>query len=387
MGRLEARAVALVVLFALATFTGVGTVNGIASADASIGAPSAGADQIEFRITVYENASAKWTLTYTQFFENSDEREQFETDAEEFNQTETELYRSFQEQGKTLAAVGTDTTDREMEAKDFSREASLGGDCPFQDCGSVSMSFVWTEFAATDGDELVVGDVFETGLPLGPDQQLVFETGPTLQFESAAPDDYQSSGVTLEESSSITYEGERIFPDNHPRVVFVSAEAAPAESPHATPSPTEASTPSEVDELQAGDLAVMAVAVVLLLALGVGFAFVWRRGSVSMQTLRSREGGLSVGQGGEQFSDAPTVQEGELLSDEDRVLALLQHNDGRMKQVEIVDETGWSKSKVSMLLSEMEADDEISKLRVGRENIISLAGHEPEAAGSPHDDE
>ena len=77
----------------------------------------------------------------------------------------------------------------------------------------------------------------------------------------------------------------------------------------------------------------------------------------------------------------------ELLSDEDHVLQLLEEHGGRMKQVYIVEQTDWSKSKVSMLLSDMEEDGEISKLRVGRENIISLAGEEPEAAGSPFDEE
>jgi hypothetical protein len=77
----------------------------------------------------------------------------------------------------------------------------------------------------------------------------------------------------------------------------------------------------------------------------------------------------------------------ELLSDEDFVIQLLEENGGRMKQVSIVEQTDWSKSKVSMLLSEMEEDDRISKLRVGRENIISLAGEEPDAAGSPFDTE
>jgi uncharacterized membrane protein len=66
---------------------------------------------------------------------------------------------------------------------------------------------------------------------------------------------------------------------------------------------------------------------------------------------------------------------------------MLKDHGGRMKQVKIVEETGWSKSKVSMLLSDMEDEGTISKLRVGRENVISLAGHEPEAAGSPFDDE
>jgi len=66
---------------------------------------------------------------------------------------------------------------------------------------------------------------------------------------------------------------------------------------------------------------------------------------------------------------------------------MLEERGGRMRQVQIVEETEWSKSKVSMLLSDMADEGEISKLRVGRENIISLDGEEPEAAGSPFDDE
>jgi uncharacterized membrane protein len=75
------------------------------------------------------------------------------------------------------------------------------------------------------------------------------------------------------------------------------------------------------------------------------------------------------------------------LSDRDVVLGILDENDGRMKQARIVDATDWSKSKVSMVLSEMEDEGDITKLRVGRENIISVEGSEPEAAGSPFDDE
>lgn len=67
-------------------------------------------------------------------------------------------------------------------------------------------------------------------------------------------------------------------------------------------------------------------------------------------------------------------------SDEEQVVHLLESNGGRMRQTRIVERTDWSKSKVSMLLSEMEADGALHKLRVGRENIISLPGAEPVAA-------
>ncbi|WP_160134359.1 helix-turn-helix transcriptional regulator [Halococcus salsus] len=70
----------------------------------------------------------------------------------------------------------------------------------------------------------------------------------------------------------------------------------------------------------------------------------------------------------------------EPLTDADRVLALLRSHGGRMKQTRIVEETEWSKAKVSRLLSSMNDDGSIQKLSIGRENIISLDGHGPEAA-------
>ncbi|PSP87096.1 IclR-like transcriptional regulator [Halobacteriales archaeon QS_4_69_34] len=76
----------------------------------------------------------------------------------------------------------------------------------------------------------------------------------------------------------------------------------------------------------------------------------------------------------------------ELLTDEDRVLALLEEHGGRMKQAAIVEATEWSKAKVSRLLSGLDEEGRIEKLSIGRENIISLAGHGPEAARSPHDE-
>ncbi|MEF8831628.1 MAG: helix-turn-helix domain-containing protein, partial [Halobacteriales archaeon] len=62
----------------------------------------------------------------------------------------------------------------------------------------------------------------------------------------------------------------------------------------------------------------------------------------------------------------------ELLSDEERVLRLIEANGGRMKQADIVTETGWSNAKVSQLLSGMAEDGDVDKLRIGRENLISL---------------
>jgi hypothetical protein len=68
------------------------------------------------------------------------------------------------------------------------------------------------------------------------------------------------------------------------------------------------------------------------------------------------------------------------LTDRDRILQLLKGAGGQLKQTRIVEETEWSKAKVSRVLSQMEADGEISKIRIGRENLICIKGNEPDLA-------
>ncbi|WP_265110955.1 helix-turn-helix transcriptional regulator [Halosolutus halophilus] len=68
----------------------------------------------------------------------------------------------------------------------------------------------------------------------------------------------------------------------------------------------------------------------------------------------------------------------ELLSDEGRVVRLLVANRGRIRQHQIAEETGWSKSKVSRICSQMHADGTIEKSSVGRENVITLTETEPD---------
>lgn len=77
----------------------------------------------------------------------------------------------------------------------------------------------------------------------------------------------------------------------------------------------------------------------------------------------------------------------ELLSDRGQIIRILVENDGRTYQYRIVEETGWSKSKVSRLLSEMHDRGEIGKVSVGRENAIVLADHGPDGGDGIEDDQ
>lgn len=73
----------------------------------------------------------------------------------------------------------------------------------------------------------------------------------------------------------------------------------------------------------------------------------------------------------------------EFITDQERVRQLLRENGGRMKQSNIVDSVDWSKAKVSRLLADLEEDNQVTKLRLGRENLVCLPGHEPTASKSP----
>jgi uncharacterized membrane protein len=362
-------------------FVSVAAGPALAASDAGttrLGAPE-GFTQTVFNIEVYENGSAQWTFEYSRPLENASEREDFEAFAEDFEENESPMYRDFVNRSAKLTDAGSDVTGREMNASSFSRSASV--DEITNARGVVTMSFTWSNFGVTDGDAVRVGDVFEGGLYIGENQRLVFEASPSLAFQNAAPDSYTQSGETLQTSSSVTWVGEQQFTDQRPSVEFVH-ESAVGDGTDGEPT-TEPTSESNSDML--------ILVGMFVVVLGLVSAAVWQSGALSgrVGTPNDSAAEATAAAADASPSDAEPagIPDEELLSDSDRVVKLLKDNGGRMKQVNIVDETEWSKSKVSMLLSDMEDEDQISKLRVGRENIISLAGHEPEAAGSPFDDE
>ena len=351
-------------------------------------------DYTEFRIEVIGNGSARWTFHYERRLTNDSETERFRTFADRFEENETQLYDDFRRQANALAAAGENETNRSMDAVAFSRTADIEEELGTStSTGVVEMSFTWAGFASQDGDRVVVGDVFEDGLYVGPDQTLVVSAGDGLAFDAVSPAG-EPSGGSLETSDTVTWTGEQRFTDNRPRIVLAPADAVTTET--TTDGERTASNGSDGADATTADSgadtlvsdALPVLALVAALALGVVAVVALRRNG----TLLGDDGSAAAGKGETDSPDAeagpaaPAVESEELLSDEDRVVKLLNENGGRMKQVNIVDETGWSKSKVSMLLSDMEEEETISKLRVGRENIISLDGDEPDAAGSPFEE-
>jgi hypothetical protein len=366
--------------------------------DESVGVQTPdGFDRTTFQVTLYQNGSARWAIIHRTPLANDSEQQQFEEFAEEFESTETPLYQNFVDQSTALTQYGANVTGRDMTATDYERSASVD---PLESTGTVTMSFRWRNFAVVEGDTVVVSDVFEGGFYIGQSQSFVFQRGPGLKFADVRPEpNSQSAPDSLENSESVTWNGEQSFNDRRPYVELTPRETGPNAG-------TDVQTTAGADapDEAGGGSAWMLPAALVFVAIVVGGAAAWRSGALA-QILGDDDGQPpatpsataateqpSTQTSGDTASatdtpDEPAVADEELLTDSDRVRKLLEENGGRMKQVDIVDSTDWSKSKVSMLLSDMEEDGDISKLRVGRENIISLAGQEPDAAGSPFDEE
>ncbi|WP_162524346.1 helix-turn-helix transcriptional regulator [Halobellus captivus] len=79
---------------------------------------------------------------------------------------------------------------------------------------------------------------------------------------------------------------------------------------------------------------------------------------------------------------AMSMQPPEIETDEDRVLTLLREADGTLPQKQIAEQTDWSSSKVSRLLTRMDEEGEIKKITIGRENVIQIADEESAADDS-----
>lgn len=120
-----------------------------------------------------------------------------------------------------------------------------------------------------------------------------------------------------------------------------------------------------------------------ILALELGPHLVALLGIVALALLG---GGLMIrnrfDESSSSVAETQSVTHEEFMTDQEKIRHLVRSNGGRMKQSAIVDSVDWSKAKVSRLLADLEDEGEITKLRLGRENLICLQGQEPPASKS-----
>ncbi len=372
------RAVLLLSLLLLSTVAAAPAIAALEQADSTPQTADDDAVSQTIVIDLQENGDARWTITKTYNLTSRNETEAFDDLASDFEDGETDdLGLPAFEYASQLAS---ESTGREMTITNRSRQSDRTGTVT-NGTGTLSISFTWTSFGHVEGDQFHIDDVFTTRQ--GPwferlerNQRLVIQPPEGYEFFDAPVP------VTLR-NGTIQWTGPAEFESNSLSATFEKTDnQQPANN--GTGTPGDDGTDQDTSILWAGlivlGLGTAALAGYLLVQQDV-LALPGEDEEDETPAVPTPDGstGAVVETGEpEHTSDAADDAEEddgideELLSDEERVERLLEDNGGRMKQANIVKETGWSNAKVSQLLSAMEEEDRIDKLRIGRENLISF---------------
>ncbi|MFC6787524.1 helix-turn-helix transcriptional regulator [Halobaculum halobium] len=378
-------------------------------------ASTVGAPRTNFTISLREDGDARWTVETRIALDDESTRDAFEEYARSYEAGDASGGPAV-DPFRNAAAAASEATGREMSIERVNRTATLSNQS-----GVLRLRFTWTRFLEPGDDGVLeLGDAFRTPNngtwfgSLSASQRLVIEP----------PADYEVSDVSQGFSYSIS--DRRIVAEGPQQ--FGADDIAIRYEPGDSPPDT-----SYLLELIAGAGVVLLFAVAVLAYRRGNVAGARSGGGTdgaagteagpnqSGQAPRGMDDGTDGGSdgvdgdreegpstapsgpatdrdgsdtavaGGAAAGDGPTEtpsdsgggsgedaatereEDLELLSDEERVERLLGEHGGRMRQGTIVDETGWSDAKVSQLLSAMADDERVEKLRLGRENIISLA--------------
>ncbi len=347
--------------------------SGASPGSAALDAPAAALDaptNTTLEARLYANASARWTVRTTYLLEDDTEVSAFREYVTAYRAGEADAGPRADPFVAAADRAGV-ATGREMRVTNVSRRGQVDGAV-----GTVAVSFEWTNFLdhgengtlrldealALGGDETWLGS-------LAANQALVVRTPPGYSITD-------SSGPSFEiESNAIQFEGPREFES---RLTVTYRQTGPVE-----PEPPDRGLPWEL--LGGGALVVVAAALYARLRDGSSAPATdgerpddGPTGPVDPEPTggEASEPDERAADGDEEDSDPEPDPDPELLADDERVKRLLEQNGGRMKQAAIVEETGWSDAKVSQLLSSMADEGRVEKLRLGRENLISLPDDE-----------
>lgn len=333
-----------------ATTETVGTADAAGVVDARATAQDQpAADGTVTRVRVYANGSARWTVRTRTRLSNDSAVEAYRRFQDRFRNDTARYLDPFRQRIRGTVANAENATGRLMTATGFAASTSVR-QLPRR-FGVVTYSFTWRGFARPTADGVAAGDVFVGGFLLssGDTLTLVAPAGYTVARAEPAPD--RSDGGRL------TWQGPRSFADRRPEAAFV-------------PGATDGGAAGDgvVNDAGGADgvpwyypvsgLALLAGA---LLAAGLAYR---RRGASEAEATTGGDAG------------AASAVPDEPLSDADRVRKRLAEADGRMRQQQVAEAFGWSASKTSRTLSDMEDEGVIERVRIGRENVVRLTDEE-----------
>lgn len=335
-------AAVLLAVVVVATSTVPSTATTAADGD-GISQAGIDAERVVIEINLRADGSAVWTIEHRLRLDDSNATRGFERVQQQFERNRSKRLEPFERSVRAMATRAQEQTGREMVIENVSVEASRE-QIP-QEYGIVTFQFRWYGFAET-GETLEVRNT----LPFLDRSTVLIVTWPRetrLAEVTPAPDERRER--------SAVWNGPVEFGQGEPRIVIASG--------------SREFGPNLTWAVQSNDrVLVLAAGGLFVTTVGAGIAGLVRRvrgrGDETEDSTGSDEAAVE-----ESPPDAPPE---ELLSNEERVLKLVDERGGRVKQQAVVDEFGWSATKTSEVVRELREAEEIEVYRLGRENVLTL---------------
>jgi hypothetical protein len=304
------------------------------------------ASEIHIDVSIHENGTATFLVDYRfPFSEDNETADQWAALEDNVESNPAEYIESEAEDWNSVRADGENATEREMTLSEFAVQTEESS-AP-RELGHVKFGFEWSSFAHVELNRIEAGDAL-SGFTLVDDTTLQIFWPESYSAYDIDPDsDDRGEG-------SVFWDGDGTeFTDDQPRLVLIEN----SETANETEEPEE--EPATPWLAVIGALALLAV---------VGLAGWWVRRNGEDEAMAAPEGGPQT----DAESTAPAGPPPELLSNEERVLRLLEQRGGRVKQQEVVSTLDWTEAKTSQVVSGLREDEEIEVFRIGRENVLSL---------------
>jgi len=318
-------------------------------------------DVVVMRADVAESGDAAWTVDLRVRLATENETAAFESVQADVDANASAFTSQFGTGMNRTVRSAENATSREMALANLSVSTTI--EQTPQRYGVLTYRFTWESFAAVDGDRLRAGDAL-SGFFLDSESSLVLAWPDAYERTSVTPPPDQSS------ADSVTWNGRTSFGPEEPRLVV--------------------STGGSSSGLPGTMLLAAVVAVTALL--GGGWLVAGRlREDDGGQPLGTAAGGGSTAAAADSGPDADAgdsdgktddgagADDGgrseppeELLSNEERVIKLLEENGGRIKQQQIATEYDWTDAKTSQVIGSLRDEDAVETFRIGRENVVAL---------------
>jgi hypothetical protein len=420
MSRLAPRTLCVVAVVLLATVLGA-AAPGAAQSTQTVAGTQLAPDDVSLRIDIRENTSAVWEVEYRILLDDENATTAFESVKEDARNNESQFTSEFHHRMDATAQTAENATGREMDVRNVSVTVSRQ-QLP-QEYGVVTYRFVWTNFAVVDGDEIRAGDALE-GLFLDEQTSLLVTW----------PEGYVAEGVRPDpddrRTRTVVWNGPFDFGSGEPSITL-TPQADAAATTEAAAGDGDAAGP---DDSGGPNLWVVGAGLLFAVAVVGGGLMFYRRGGPPFGRPRpDDDGGAAVttaaaggatadrtdptetsgrdgpstdetagasrtadagptdagptdepaatpgAEGGaEAESDDTPPWEDELLSNEERVLALIEHEGGRLKQQEVAGTLDWTDAKTSQVVRKMRDEDRLDAFRLGRENVLVLPDEDGE---------